>query len=83
MDVRTFYLSASNEERLKLASDAKTKVSYLAMLSAGFRVPSRDLALRLEAASNGKINAIACLFPNRIGPVPEKRDARRGRRVAR
>ena len=72
MDVKTFLKTATREDREQVARAAGTSVAYLKQLAGGHRNPSKHLAERLERASSGRINAMAALFPERIGA----RDAR-------
>lgn len=76
MDVRTFLKTATYEERRQVAEAAGTTVAYLKQLAGGWRSPSKALAERLESASGGRINAMAALFPERLGArKPEKQTA--------
>ena len=55
MDAKTFLKSASMQERERVAADAGTTVAYLWQLAGGHSKPSARLAIRLEAASAGKM----------------------------
>lgn len=67
MDVRTFLKTATKAEQEAVAHRAGTSVAYLRQLAGGWRNPSKVLAERLEKASEGRINAMAALFPERLG----------------
>lgn len=67
MDVKTFLKTSSKDDREQVARLAGTTVAYLKQLGGGWRSPSKALAERLELASSGRINAMAALFPERLG----------------
>lgn len=66
MDVKTFLKTSTKAEREEVARAAGTSVSYLWQLAGGHRNPSKVMAEKLEKASNGRINALAALFPERL-----------------
>ena len=69
MDVLTFYNNSTKAQVDQLARKAKTSPAYIYQLAVGIRQCSKAMALRLEAASGGKINAVYAVFPERLNKV--------------
>ena len=55
MDCRTFLRSTDSDDRERVAKRARTTVAYLKQIAGGHSRPSADMALRLEAASDGRM----------------------------
>ena len=53
MNIKEFVKTFQKPERERLAEQAKTTEAYLYQLAGGHRLPSVELAKRLEKASNG------------------------------
>lgn len=68
MNIKSWFQSASDMERAKVAGEAKTTVAYLQQLSGNHRQPSRSLAERLENATkqitpDRVIDKVEAIFP--------------------
>lgn len=63
MNVKEF-LKQYPQEAEAVAKSAGTSVAYLRQLAGYHRYPSRNLALKLEKASGGRLTLIDLLIPN-------------------
>lgn len=63
-EMRDWLLKSTQEQREQVAAEADTSVEYLWQISGGHRNPSKKLAERLEAATNGELNKVRLLFPD-------------------
>lgn len=59
----TKYLQKKN--RAEFAEKIGTTKGYLDLICSGARRPSPDLALKIEKASNGQVNRIELLYPEK------------------
>ena len=55
MDLRTYLKGAPKGETARLAAAVGTTVDYIYQLTGGHRFPSRKLALRIKAETNGSV----------------------------
>lgn len=76
MDCRTFLRSTDAAERERVAKRARTTVAYLRQIAGGHSRPSADMAVRLEAASDGRMTREE-LLPEffRRAPAPSDEEA--------
>jgi len=62
MNAKEFLTKFPNEAPV-VCKEAGTSMVYLRHLAAGHRFPSRELALRLEQASGGRMTRLKLLYP--------------------
>lgn len=62
MDFKTYYQELDGSAREKLAAAAGTSVPYLSQLAYGHRAPSRKMAEKIEAATDGVVRAVEMIF---------------------
>lgn len=63
MDAREFLDTYGFEEARRVAESAGTNFAYFWQLANGYRFPSRDLAVKLEKASDGRMSRVALIWP--------------------
>jgi hypothetical protein len=63
MNAKEFLVSTPKDRLLAVLQQAGTNLAYFRQIAYGHRLPSRDMAARLERASEGKLSRMQLLYP--------------------
>ncbi|HEY9160001.1 MAG TPA: hypothetical protein VIS94_02800 [Desulfomonilia bacterium] len=60
------WLQINSINQKTVADELKISRSYFCQIAAGKRIPTKDIALRIEGYTNGKVSRMELLYPREI-----------------